>query len=75
MEYILRSASASKALHIEAVFGTEGHADAKRDQIAAAHVASGLDGSLIQTIGLFLGGLGVRPGAVITNSSPPMRAT
>ncbi len=63
MEYIRRSASASRRSTSNAVFGTERHANAQRDHIAPANMAPRLDGRLIQALGLFLRRFGGQPGS------------
>src|SRR3954447_19628844 len=43
-----------EAFHIEAIFGTEGHADTQSDQIASANVTPGSDSCLVEPLGFFL---------------------
>src|SRR5436305_12781641 len=46
-----------QAFHVGAIFRTEGHADAERDDVASADMPSGLDRGLVQAIGLVFGSL------------------
>src|SRR6201998_2595400 len=51
-----------QALDIKAIVGTERGAHAQRDQFPPAHMASGFDGGLVQTLSFLSCSLGGQPG-------------
>jgi len=64
-----------QCFHVVAVFWTEGRSHAQADHVFSAGVPSRLTAASFKRTVFSSTASAVSPGAVITNSSPPMRAT